>query len=246
MIIERVLEAVLFVVAAKTAIALFSAPDEPALVLFRRLSRRRRPVAAIVITATLIAGCLLEVAWPGALSALRTGPASAWWQVFTAPFVQDGGVVGALFNIVTAAIIVALAEWQWGRLIAAASWLTAAWAPIGHLAGLAGYHVSAANATAYTAGSSGATYFTAGTLCTALVCSAAGRVRLLGLAAPAIALVMWIATNDGHGVLFTEGFVLGALLWAGLRALQVRPPLEDNEQSPGEKAGCGQEVAFVR
>lgn len=36
---------------------------------------------------------------------------------------------------------------------------------------------------------------------------------------------MWIATNDGHGVLFTEGFVLGALLWAGLRALRVRPPL---------------------
>ena len=162
MIIERVLEAVLFVVAAKTAIALFSAPDEPALVLGRRLSRRRLPVAAIVITTALIAGCLLEVAWPGALSALRTGPASAWWQVFTAPFVQDGGVAGALFNIVSAAIIVALAEWQWGRLIAAVIWLTAAWAPIGHLAGLAGYHVSAANATAYTAGSSGATYFTAG------------------------------------------------------------------------------------
>lgn len=169
MIIERVLEAVLFVVAAKTAIALFSAPDEPALVLGRRLSRRRLPVAAI---------------------------------------------------------IVALAEWQWGRLIAAVIWLTAAWAPIGHLAGLAGYHVSAANATAYTAGSSGATYFTAGTLCTALVCSAAGRVRLLGLVAPTIALVMWIATNDGHGVLFTEGFVLGALLWAALRALRVRPPLD--------------------
>jgi hypothetical protein len=243
MIIERVLEAVLFVVAAKTAIALFSAPDEPALVLGRRLSRRRLPVAAIVITAALIAGCLLEVAWPGALSALRAGPASAWWHVFTAPFVQDGGVAGALFNIVTAAIIVALAEWQWGRLIATAIWLTAAWAPIGHLAGLAGYHVSAANATAYTAGSSGATYFTAGTLCTALVCSGAGRARLLGLVAPAIALVMWIATNDGHGVVFTEGFVLGALLWAALRVLPVRPPLDKRP----EEAGCGRElVSFGR
>jgi hypothetical protein len=31
-----------------------------------------------------------------------------------------GGLAGALFNIVTAAIIVALAEWQWGRLVAAA------------------------------------------------------------------------------------------------------------------------------
>jgi hypothetical protein len=57
---------------------------------------------------------------------------------------------------------------------------------------------------AYSAGSSGATYFTAATLCAALV--------------------MWITTNDGHGVLFIEGFVLGLLLRAALLALRVPSP----------------------
>ena len=84
-----------------------------------------------------------------------------------------------------------------------------------------GLQVSAANTAAYSAGSSGATYFTAATLCAALLWTATGRTRLLGLVAPAIAAVMWIVTNDGHGVLFVEGFALGLLLWAGRRVLHI-------------------------
>jgi hypothetical protein len=235
-IIERVLEAILFVVAAQSGLRLFEADGEAPVALARRLIRRRLPVTAIVITALLAAGGLLQAAWPGALDALRQQPQGAWWRTFTAPFVQTGGgLAGALFNIATAAIILALAEWQWGRLAAAAVWLTGAWAPVGDVAKLAGYHVSASHASAYSAGSSGATYFTAATLCAALLCggpllvrgtqsSGAGRARLLGLVGPAIALVMWIATNDGHGVLFTEGFVLGLLLRAALLALRIPPP----------------------
>jgi hypothetical protein len=135
------------------------------------------------------------------------------------------GVIGALFNVISAAIVLAMAEWQWGRLTAAAIWLIGAWAPVGDVAQLAGYKVSAANVAAYSAGSSGATYFTAATLCAALLWTAAGRTRLLGLAAPAIAAVMWIVTNDGHGVLFIEGFVLGLLLLAGRRALHLSAPV---------------------
>jgi hypothetical protein len=237
-IIERVLEAILFVVAAQSGLRLFEADGEAPVALARRLIRRRLPVTAIVITALLAAGGLLQAAWPGALDALRQQPHGAWWRTFTAPFVQTGGgLAGALFNIATAAIILALAEWQWGRLAAAAVWLTGAWAPVGDIAKLAGYHVSASNASAYSAGSSGATYFTAATLCAALLCSGpllsaatppfrgVGRAHLLGLVGPAIALVMWIATNDGHGVLFTEGFVLGLLLRVALLALRIPPPL---------------------
>jgi hypothetical protein len=74
-----------------------------------------------VITALLAAGGVLQAIWPGALAALRQEPHGAWGRTFTAPFVQTGGgLAGTLFNIVTAAIIVALAEWQWGRLVAAA------------------------------------------------------------------------------------------------------------------------------
>lgn len=234
-IVERVLEAILFVVAAQSGLRLFEVAGEAPLAVARRLIRRRLPVTAIVITTLLAAGGLLQAAWPGALDALRQQPHGAWWRTFTAPFVQTGGgLAGALFNIATAAIILALAEWQWGRLAAAAVWLTGAWAPVGDVAKLAGYHVSAANVAAYSAGSSGATYFTAATLCAALLCGGPrlAPARLLGLVGPAIALVMWIATNDGHGVLFTEGFVLGLLLRAALLALRIPPPTASTPRDP--------------
>jgi hypothetical protein len=224
-LIERVLEAVLFVVAVRTGVRLFSQPDEPVPALVRRLARRRVPVAAITITALLTAGAILEVLWRPALDTLRTEPGGAWWRTFTAPFVQTGGgVIGALFNLVSALILLALAEWQWGHVLTAAIWLTGAWAPIGDVAALTGYHVSASSTAAYSAGSSGATYFTAATLSAALLGTAAGRVRLLGLIGPAVALVMWITVNDGHGVVFTEGFVLGLLLWAALAAAHRKEP----------------------
>jgi hypothetical protein len=227
LIIERVLEAILFVVAAQSGLRLFEVAGEQAPALARLLIRRRLPVTAIAITALLAAGGLLQAAWPGALDALRQQPHGAWWRTFTAPFVQaGGGLDGALFNIVTAAIILALAEWQWGRLAAGAVWFTGAWAPVGDVAKLAGYHVPAASAAAYSAGSSGATYFTAATLCAALLCAGPllGRARLLGLVGPVVALVMWITTDDGHGVLFIEGFVLGLLLRAALLALRIPAP----------------------
>lgn len=78
--------------------------------------------------------------------------------------------------------------------------------------------------TAYSAGSSGATYFTAATLCAAMLWGGTGRLRLLGLVGPALALIMWVATNDGHGVVFTEGFVLGLLVWPALRLLPAYQP----------------------
>lgn len=223
MLIERILEGALFAIALRTGLRLLSQPGEEAPALARRLCRQRLPIVTIIITAVLVAGCVLELAWPGALDALRQQPSGAWWQTFTAPFMQEG-VAGAVFNVISAAIVLAMAEWQWGSLTAAAIWLIGAWAPVGDVAHLAGYKVSAANVAAYSAGSSGATYFTAATLCAALLWTAAGRTRLLGLVAPAIAAVMWFVTNDGHGVLFVEGFVLGLLLWAGRRVLHITGP----------------------
>jgi Rhomboid family len=224
MIIERILEGALFAVTARTGIRLLSQPGESGPALARRLGRRRLPIVAIIITAVLVAGCVLELAWPGALGALRQQSPGAWWQAFTAPFVQEG-VTGALFNVISAAFVLAMAEWQWGRLAAAAIWLIGAWGPLGDVAQLAGYHVPAANVIAYSAGSSGATYFTAATLCAALLWTVPGRTRLLGLVAPAIAAGMWIVTNDGHGVLFVEGFVLGLLLAGGRRVLRISAPV---------------------
>jgi membrane associated rhomboid family serine protease len=202
------------------------------------LRGHRVPVTAIGITAALCLGSLLEVFWSGALDALRNDSSGQWWRVFTAPFVQDG-IAGAAFNIIGAAIIVALAEWYWGRLITAGTWLLGAWAPVGKVAGLLDYHVSAHNAAAYTAGSSGATYFTAGTRCAALLLSGVGRERLLGLVGPAIALFMWVSLNDGHGVLFVEGFTLGlAMCWlAGVFHIPTPyEPSDDHQLEDGATA----------
>jgi hypothetical protein len=120
-----------------------------------------------------------------------------------------------VFNIVSAAIVLALTEWCWGRLITAGLWLLGAWAPIGKAAGLLGYHVSAHNVTAYTAGSSGATYFTAGTLCAAVLLKGAGRQRLLGLVGPLIAFVMWIGVNARSGIpLAPQGYGMPRAHWS--------------------------------
>lgn len=238
MIVERVFEAVVILVAIRTAMNLLAMPDD-----LRSLTTDVRarwiPVSAVVITAALLGGARLQLLWPGAEHTLsRNGDHG--WQVFTAPFVQDG-VAGAIFNVVTASIVVALAAWVWGEWTAAAIWLVGAWAPVGDLAHLAGYHVATDNTVAYSAGSSGATYFTAGTLCAAMLVWASGRRRWLGLIAPAVGLVLWFGLDDGHGVVTTEGFVLGLVLslvyrLIAARARQVRRPV------PARVGGyvCGQ------
>jgi hypothetical protein len=209
MLVERILEAVVIIVAVRTAMNLLAMPDDlPSLI--RDVRARWIPVSAIAITAALVGGALLEAVWTGALHMLsRTS--GGGWQALTAPFVQEG-IAGAVFNLACALIVISLAAWVWGDWAAAAIWLIGAWAPIGELAHLAGYHVAAGNTVAYSAGCSGATYFTAGTLCAAMLLSATDRRRWLGLIAPVIGLLMWLGPDDGHGVVLVEGFVLGLAL----------------------------------
>lgn len=220
-IVERVMETVVLIAALRCGIALLGLPwgDGRGRELRADLRRRPLPVTAISLTVLLAAGLIVSLASPGALHALSQPPSgSGGWRWFTAPFAQDGGVFGGLWNVITAFAVLALAEWSWGPVAAAVIWLVGAWAPLGDVAALVGYHVSQSDVSAYSAGSSGATYFTAATLCGALLALRSGRTRWAGLAASAIGLVMWLATNDGHGVVVVEGFVAGLLLaglWAG-------------------------------
>lgn len=223
MIVERILQAVLMLVALRTGVRLV-ARRTPARRTdglegeLRTLPGQRFPLTAAVVTGLLVAGVVLEACWPDALDALRRDPSShQWWRLLTSPFVQDGDIAGTVFNLASAALVLALAEWHWGRLLAAVTWLVGAWAPLGDLAGMVGYRVSAGDAVAYTAGSSGATYFTAATLCAALALTGSGGERLLGLAAPALGVALWLVAGDGHGVMFSQGVVFGALLWAARR-----------------------------
>ena len=216
MIVERILEAVVIVAAIGAALRLVGLREREGSSLWAQVRERPFPVTAAVVTALLLAGAVVELLRPSAPTELarNTSPGD-WWHLFTAPFLQ-GGLAPTVFNIVTAAVVLALAGWFWGQLVAAGVWLLAAWAPVGAVAGLVGYHVSADDVAAYSFGSSGATYFTAGTLCTALLLTGTGRGRLLGLVAPAVGVVMWLATNDGHGVLLVEGALLGLVLGLAL------------------------------
>jgi hypothetical protein len=242
MITERVLESIVLFAALRTGVHLLGLPwgDGKGAELRAEVRRRPLPVAAIALTVLLAVGFIVSLAWPGALHELsQPGESDSTWQVFTAPFMQEGAI-GGVWNVITGFAVLVLAEWAWGPVLAALIWLTGAWAPVGDLAALAGYHVSQSDVAAYSAGSSGATYFTAASLCGALLVSGAGRSRLAALATPAIGLVMWLATNDGHGVMVVLGFLAGVIL-AGLCALaRGRRPAREDSQA---RAACGPAAA---
>ena len=237
--LERMLEGALIVVALRAG-AEFCGFGEPS------PRPRRRPVVAAVFGVVLIAGFVVGLAVPGAVAALADTPGVVgWWRPFTAPFVQDSGVVGGAFNVVSATIVIALLEWTWGRALAAGAWLAGAWGLCAALGRVVGYHVSAGDVAAYRAGSSGATYFAAATLSAALVIHGTGRRRLLGLAGPAIAAALWVTANDGHGVVFVEGFAVGLVLSVASgevgelrrRAAEgpVAPTGDAEQQRPGDR-----------
>ena len=144
-------------------------------------------------------------AWERQLSTISRHCVGMAGRPYTAPIVQDSGVVGGPFTVVSATIAIALLEWTWGRALAAGAWLAGGWGLCAALGRVVGYHVSAGDVAAYRARSSGATYLAAATLSAALVIRGTGRRRLLGLAGPAIAATLWVTANDGHGVVFVEG-----------------------------------------
>ncbi|BCJ39568.1 hypothetical protein GCM10010168_92530 [Actinoplanes ianthinogenes] len=183
----------------------------------RLTPRRRFPVLAIVLTGLVIGGLILQATWHGAMDALDSDPSrGGWWRPLTSVIMQNGGVVGDLWNVATIAVIAAYAEWYWGRLAAAGLFLAAALVPrwLDLLVGDAQVSTEPRN----WAGSSGMTYLVAATLAGALAVRAlrTRRVRdgLLAVAAPLVGLATWLAQDNAHGLMIVEGFVAGAVLAA--------------------------------
>src|ERR1700759_5844695 len=85
----------------------------------RTLTVRRQgvPWLAIFGTRAMVAGLVLQATWSGAMDALDSDPSRwGWWRPVTSVFLQNGGFLGDVWNLVTAPIVLALAEWHWGRL----------------------------------------------------------------------------------------------------------------------------------
>ncbi|EXG82814.1 hypothetical protein [Cryptosporangium arvum] len=173
--------------------------------------RRSVPWLAIAGVAALFGGLVLQAVWGGAEAALAHDPArSGWWRPFTSVLLQNGGPFGDVFNVVTAAIALALAQWHWGVRRALVLVVAAVLVPDvldlmvggGDLGGQARNYV----------GSSGVVYFLAATPAGALLLAGPGvRRRLLASAVPVAGLALWFLQSNGHGLVSAEGFVVGVL-----------------------------------
>ncbi|OIK28401.1 hypothetical protein [Streptomyces malaysiense] len=178
---------------------------------------RGRPIpwAAVALTAIAVGGVLLQLVWSGAMDALDADPArSGWWREFTSVFMQNGGLLGALWNLVTLAVVAALAQWYWGGPLTVGLFLAGIVLP-GRIDTLLGLGDGPGTDPRNFAGSSGATYFLGATLALALLT----RTRLpkelaLAIGVPVLGLAMWLAQDNGHGLVSAYGFALGAAAWA--------------------------------
>jgi hypothetical protein len=184
------------------------------LVAAASLRDRRMPWAAIVIAALAVAGVVLQTAWSAAMDTLDSDPArSGWWRPVTSVFLQNGGIVGGAWNLLTLAVILVLAEWHWGSWVTVGLVLLGALLPhaVGALVG-----GDAGSDPRNFAGTSGMTYFVGATLAAALLL-AAGRSagqRALAATVPALAMVTWLRHDNAHGLVALEGFAVGIAVWA--------------------------------
>ncbi|MES9520826.1 hypothetical protein [Streptomyces capoamus] len=182
-----------------------------------RDSLRGRPIpwAAVALTAIAVGGVLLQLVWSGAMQTLDADPAkSGWWREFTSVFMQNGGVFGALWNLVTLAVVAALAQWYWGGPLTLGFFIAGIVLP-GRIDTLLGIADGPSTDPRNFAGSSGATYFLGASLALALLT----RTRLpkeiaLATGVPVLGLAMWLAQDNGHGLVSVYGFTLGAAAWA--------------------------------
>ncbi len=81
---------------------------------------RRFPVVALGAVIVIGVPSLLQFAFPAITTALARDPQATlqhgqWWRVLTAMMAQDGGLAGAIFNLVVVAAVTFLGERIWGR-----------------------------------------------------------------------------------------------------------------------------------
>ena len=169
---------------------------------------RRFPIVALVATIAIGVPSLLQFAYPGITAALEREPEltidhGQWWRVITAVMAQDGGIAGAVFNLVVVALVTLLGEWVWGRWRTVVLFL----APsiILDLLAVFVWHASGGGSSF---ASDGLLMSMCGlallTLPDAVARVCAGVDVLVG-----VALIVFL--NDAHGVAVLLGAVLGAL-----------------------------------
>ncbi len=123
------------------------------------------------------------------------------WRLATSLVVQDGGVAGAVFNLVALAVIGSIAEWIWG----AARWVLIAVAS-GVIAQLWGFVVQPVGA-----GNSVVVYGLAASMAVAALAWGRGPARILAVVSLAGAAVL-LVVGDLHGGAAAIGAAVAAVL----------------------------------
>ena len=88
----------------------------------RRLGLRRFPLVTIAVLVVTAAGAVAQALVPGLLASLERAPAALhgqWWRLGTSLFVQDGGLIGTVSNLLFLALVGAMAE----QALSRPSWL---------------------------------------------------------------------------------------------------------------------------
>jgi membrane associated rhomboid family serine protease len=80
---------------------------------------RRFPVVALALTVIIGVPSLLQFIFPAISDVFSRQPSlelqGQWWRALTAVLAQDGGLVGAIFNLAVVAVVTVLGERAWGR-----------------------------------------------------------------------------------------------------------------------------------
>lgn len=173
---------------------------------------RPAPVATISTGLAIAVPSTLQLLFPNILRVAMRDPdrfwAGEWWRLVTALFVQDGGVAGTIFNLVSLGIVGAVAEQLWGRarwlLIffaggAASQLFALAWQPCG-------------------AGNSVANFSLAGSVALLGLRSSGPPAQKVAATASLAAAVALVLCRDIHG----PATALGAALGPGIGLLRPK------------------------
>jgi hypothetical protein len=190
---------------------------------------RRFPMVALVATLVIGIPSLVQFAYPAIGDALSRRPAlelsGQWWRVVTALLAQDGGPVGAIFNLLVVAVVVFFGERAWGRWRAAVLFLGPS-------------IVLNVLAVGWNAAGGGSSFASDGLLLSmcALGVLTVRRVLVYLCAGVAVACgIVLIVANDAHGVAMVLGFLFGAAFgYWGRAETRVKESEHGHPEVPGK------------
>jgi membrane associated rhomboid family serine protease len=186
---------------------------------------RRFPLVALVFAVLIGVPSLLQFGMPQLTKALERIPSltvheGQWWRVVTALAAQDGGLPGAIFNLIVVIAVVTLGEWIWGR-----------WRTIVLFLGPS--IILNLLAIAWNQSGGGSSFASDGLLMSMCGLALATRRNLIAKLCAVVAVgigVVLVVLNDAHGVAILLGAVLG-VIFGLLERGKAREPLR--APSPG-------------